>query len=197
MILTVALLAFSYLMGSLSAAVIVSKLMELPDPRVQGSGNPGATNVLRLGGRRAAIIALFGDILKGLLPVLLGLALGVSNGALAGIALAAFLGHLYPLYFGFRGGKGVATALGVLLGLSPAAGLAALLTWLSLAVLLRFSSLAALGTAFMAPLYLNWLNAPYEFMIAAALMTTWLVWRHRGNIHRLRNGTEPKIGAGN
>lgn len=187
------LLLFSYLLGSLASAVIVCKLMGLPDPRSRGSGNPGATNVLRLGARRAAAFALAGDMLKGLVPVLLARALGASDALLAWVALAAFLGHLYPVFFGFRGGKGVATALGVLVGLTWQAGLAALLTWLSVAGLFRLSSLAALSTALMAPLYLYWFHAPQEFFIAAVAMTALLVWRHRSNIQNLLKGTESRI----
>ncbi|MEW6354036.1 MAG: glycerol-3-phosphate 1-O-acyltransferase PlsY [Pseudomonadota bacterium] len=195
MIINLALLLFSYLLGSLASAVIVSKWMGLPDPRTRGSRNPGATNVLRLGHRRAAAIALLGDMLKGLIPVLAAHALGASSAVLAGVALAAFLGHLYPVFFGFRGGKGVATSLGVLLGLSWPAGLLCLATWLLVAAVTRISSLAALSAAFMAPLYMHWLGAPAEPLIATVIMTTLLVWRHRGNIQNILNGTESKIGA--
>lgn len=193
MLMTLSLLLFAYLMGSLASAVIVSKFMDLPDPRHDGSGNPGATNVLRLGGRKAAALVLLGDMLKGLLPVLVAQALQVSDGVLAGVALAAFFGHLFPLFFGFRGGKGVATTLGVLLGLWWPAGVAVMLTWLSVAGLFRFSSLAALSAAIMAPLYLYWLDAPREFWIAAIVMTALLIWRHRGNIQNLLNGAESRI----
>lgn len=188
-----ALLLFAYLIGSLASAVIVSRLMGLPDPRTQGSGNPGATNVLRLGNRRAAILVLLGDIVKGLIPVLLAKAFGVTELTLAGVALAAFLGHLYPLFFAFRGGKGVATSLGVLLALSWQVGLMCIVTWLLAAAWSRFSSLGAICAAFMAPLYMHWFGAPHAYQIATIVMTTLLIWRHRGNIQNLLNGTETKI----
>ncbi len=197
MITDLALILFAYLIGSLATAVLVSRFMGLPDPRAHGSGNPGATNVLRLGNRRAAIIALLGDMLKGLLPVICAAALGSSNLILAAVGLAAFFGHLYPVFFGFRGGKGVATALGVLTGLCWPVGLACILTWLITARLSRFSSLAALCAAFMAPLYMHWFSGQREFIIAALIMTSLLIWRHRSNIQNLRNGTESKIRARN
>lgn len=189
----VALLIAAYLAGSLSSAILVSKLFGLPDPRSNGSGNPGATNVLRLGGRQAAALTLLGDMLKGLAPVLVAKYLGLPPLVLAGVALAAFLGHLYPVFFGFRGGKGVATFLGVLLGLSWWVGGGVALTWLAMAALARFSSLAALTAAFMAPLYLHWVGAPAEFLIVAVVMTTLLVWRHHSNIRKLLDGTESRI----
>lgn len=188
-----ALLIAAYLAGSLSSAILVSKLFGLPDPRSNGSGNPGATNVLRLGGRQAAALALLGDMLKGLAPVLVAKYLGLPPPVLAGVALAAFLGHLYPVFFGFRGGKGVATFLGVLLGLSWWVGGGVVLTWLAMAAIARFSSLAALTAAFMAPLYLHWVGAPVEFMIVTVVMTTFLLWRHHGNIRKLLDGTESRI----
>lgn len=195
MLINLAVLLFSYLTGSLASAVIISKLMGLPDPRSAGSRNPGATNVLRLGNRRAAVIVLLADMLKGLLPVLLAKAAAVPGPVLAGAGLAAFFGHLYPVFFGFRGGKGVATSLGVLLGFAWPVGLACVATWLITAVLSRFSSLAALCAAFMAPLYMHWYGAAQELLIATVIMTTLLVWRHRGNIQNLLNGTETKIRA--
>jgi glycerol-3-phosphate acyltransferase PlsY len=197
MILDIALILFSYLIGSLATAVLVSRFMGLPDPRAHGSGNPGATNVLRLGNRRAAVIALLGDMLKGMLPVLFAATLGAPNLTLAAVGLAAFFGHLYPIFFGFRGGKGVATSLGVLFGLSWEVGLACSVTWLLTARFSRFSSLAALCAAFMAPLYMHWFGGPREFQIAALIMATLLIWRHRSNIQNLRNGTESKISVGN
>ena len=188
-----ALLIAAYLAGSLSSAILVSKLFGLPDPRSNGSGNPGATNVLRLGGRQAAVLTLLGDMLKGLAPVLVAKYLGLPPPVLAGVALAAFLGHLYPVFFGFRGGKGVATFLGVLLGLSWWVGGGVVLTWLAMAAIARFSSLAALTAAFMAPLYLHWVGAPVEFLIVTVVMTTFLLWRHHGNIRKLLDGTESRI----
>jgi glycerol-3-phosphate acyltransferase PlsY len=193
--LNIGLLLFSYLLGSLSTAIILCKIMGLPDPRSQGSGNPGATNILRMTRRGPAVIVLLGDMLKGLLPVLLAQALNASSTVLAGVALAAFLGHLYPIFFGLRGGKGVATSLGVLLGLSWQAGLACIATWLIGAGLTRFSSLAALCAAIMAPLYMYWLGFPPAYQIVAGIMTVMLIWRHRSNIQNLLQGRESKINA--
>ncbi|MBI2779906.1 MAG: glycerol-3-phosphate 1-O-acyltransferase PlsY, partial [Gammaproteobacteria bacterium] len=134
------LIVFSYLLGSLSTAIIASRIMGLPDPRTQGSGNPGATNVLRLGGKKAAVLTLLGDTLKGVVPMIAASVLGMDDATLALAGIVAFLGHLYPVFFGFRGGKGVATALGVLLGMSWMVGLAALATWLLVAKISRYSS---------------------------------------------------------
>lgn len=193
LIIIVALIIAAYLAGSISSAILVSKLAGLPDPRANGSGNPGATNVLRLAGKKAAALTLFGDMLKGLAPVLIAKYLGLPPLALAGVALAAFLGHLYPVFFSFRGGKGVATFLGVLLGLTWWVGGAVILTWLIIALLTRYSSLAALSAAFLAPLYLHWVGAPAEFMLVGVIMTTFLLWRHQGNIRNLLSGTETRI----
>lgn len=193
LIIIVALIIAAYLAGSVSSAILASKLAGLPDPRANGSGNPGATNVLRLGGKKAAALTLLGDMLKGLAPVLIAKYMGLPPLALAGVALAAFLGHLYPVFFGFRGGKGVATFLGVLLGLSWWVGGAVILTWLIIALLTRYSSLAALSAAFLAPLYLHWIGAPAEFMLVGVIMTTFLLWRHQGNIRNLLSGTEARI----
>ncbi len=150
------LVLVAYLLGSLSSAIIVCRLAGLPDPRSDGSGNPGATNVLRLGGKKPAIVTLAGDMLKGLLPVLLGHALGLAPVLLALVGLAAFLGHLYPVFFRFQGGKGVATALGVLLGLDWVVGLATVATWLAVAFLTRYSSLSALIATGLAPVWVAW-----------------------------------------
>ncbi len=189
------LIPLAYLMGSLSTAVIVSKLFGLPDPRQEGSKNPGATNVLRLGGKKAAAITLIGDALKGLIPVLIARHLEVPLEMLAAVGLAAFLGHLFPIFFGFRGGKGVATALGVLSGFSIWVGLAVLATWLLMAFLFRISSLAALMAAALSPLYL-WLILHSEVLAGAALaMALLLISRHRGNIERLLKGQESRIGS--
>ncbi len=192
--LQIALIVFAYLLGSLSTAIITCKLMGLPDPRTQGSKNPGATNVLRFGGKKAAAVTLFGDFLKGLLPVLIGLALEMDPQTLALIALAAFLGHLYPVFFGFQGGKGVATALGVILGLSWQVALAAMLTWLVMAKVFRISSLSALTAAVLTPLYCWLLTPQKEFIILLAVVSVLLVWRHRSNIRNLISGSEGKIG---
>jgi glycerol-3-phosphate acyltransferase PlsY len=192
--LEIALIAVAYLFGSLSTAIIVCKLMGLPDPRSQGSRNPGATNVLRLGGKKAAAITLAGDVLKGLLPVLLAHSLTDSTMILAAVALAAFLGHLYPVFFGFQGGKGVATALGVLLGLTWPVALAVLVTWLVMAFLLKISSVAALTAAILSPIYMWWLNSSREYIVLSLIVTLLLIWRHRSNIKNLLAGTEGKIG---
>ncbi|RMD77926.1 MAG: glycerol-3-phosphate 1-O-acyltransferase [Gammaproteobacteria bacterium] len=188
------LVAAAYLAGSLSTAILISRLRGLPDPRRAGSGNPGATNVLRLAGKGAAAWVLAGDLLKGLLPVLLARALGLGEGALAAVGLAAFLGHLYPVYFGFRGGKGVATSLGVLLGWSWPVGLGALAVWLTVAALTRYSSLAALCAAAAAPLLMAAARGPGILTGATALLALWLAWRHRANVRRLLAGTEDRIG---
>lgn len=192
-------LAGAYLLGSLSFAVIVSRAMGLADPRSYGSGNPGATNVLRSGSRRAAIATLLLDALKGVAAVMLarllapGLGAGATFVACAGVA--AFLGHLYPVFFRFRGGKGVATAAGVLLAAEPRLGLACLAAWIIVAALTRYSSLAALAAAALAPLIdvLGW--GPSGRTAALATLSALLAWRHRENIRRLLAGTESKINA--
>jgi glycerol-3-phosphate acyltransferase PlsY len=189
------LVPIAYLMGSLSTAIIVSKLTGLPDPRESGSKNPGATNVLRLGGKKAAAVTLLGDAAKGLIPVLIARYLDAPADIIAAVGLGAFLGHLYPVFFGFKGGKGVATALGVLTGFSGWLGLAVLVTWLGMAYLFRYSSLAALTAASLAPVYL-WLLLHSPVLAGASLaMALLLISRHRGNIERLLKGEESKIGS--
>lgn len=185
---------FAYLMGSLSTAIIYCKIIGLPDPRSQGSGNPGATNVLRFGGKKTAVIVLLGDLLKGLIPVLLAKWLGFSSVTIAWVGLAAFLGHLYPVFFRFQGGKGVATALGVLLGISGWIGLFVLMTWLLVAFISRLSSLSALIAAGFAPLFVYLFKPELEYILLALLLALLLVWRHRSNIKKIINGTESKIG---
>lgn len=194
MLLSILFIIFAYLLGSLSSAIIVCKLMGLPDPRSQGSGNPGATNVLRFGGKKLAIIVLSGDILKGILPVLLAKLAGISTMALGWVALAAFIGHLYPIFFGFRGGKGVATAFGALLILCWPLALSVLATWLIVAVLFRYSSLAALIATTATPILAWWLIPVGEY-IPVLLMSLFLIARHYDNIRRLLAGKEVKIGA--
>jgi glycerol-3-phosphate acyltransferase PlsY len=194
MMIDMLLVLAAYLLGSVASAVIVSRALGLPDPRTVGSGNPGATNVLRHGGRRAAALTLAGDVAKGLLPVLAARALGAEPAVVAAVALAAFVGHLYPVFFGFRGGKGVATAGGALLGLAWPVGAASLATWLLVAALLRYSSVAALAAAFLAPAYAMWTGAHPATVIVVAAMAVLLVWRHRSNIRNLLAGTEDKIG---
>ncbi len=188
----------AYLIGSLSFAVIVSRAMGLNDPRSYGSGNPGATNVLRSGNKAAAALTLLLDALKGYVPVVLvkefGMPYGLDDGTLAMVGLAAFLGHLWPVFFHFRGGKGVATAAGVLLGLNPWLGLATLATWIIIAAFTRYSSLAAIVAALFAPFYqlLIWGGGPVA--VAVMAMGGLLVWRHRANIQKLLQGTESRLG---
>jgi acyl phosphate:glycerol-3-phosphate acyltransferase len=195
---TCLLTALGYLVGSLSFAVIVSRGMGLADPRSYGSGNPGATNVLRSGNRAAAVLTLALDALKGFVPVLLvlrfGPAWGVAEGTAALCGLAAFVGHLWPVFFRFKGGKGVATAAGVLMALNPWLGAATLLSWVIIAGFFRYSSLASLVAAVFAPFYqlLIW-GFDAQFMPLAA-MSLLLVWRHEGNIRKLLAGTESKLG---
>jgi glycerol-3-phosphate acyltransferase PlsY len=189
------LVPFAYLLGSVSTAVIVSRLAGLPDPREQGSKNPGATNALRLGGKKAAIITLLGDAAKGLIPVLLVREMGGAPGLIAGAGLAAFVGHLFPVFFRFKGGKGVATALGVLLGYSWVLGLAAAATWLVMAALSRISSLSALVASALAPAYAWLLLRSPELTVAVAVMSLLLIFRHKENIVRLMNGEEGRIGG--
>jgi glycerol-3-phosphate acyltransferase PlsY len=187
------LIAAAYLLGSISSAIIVCRLMGLPDPRTQGSNNPGATNVLRIGGRKAAAITLFGDSLKGFVPVFACHLLGRSDMVFALAGAAAFLGHLYPVFFGFRGGKGVATALGVQFGLHWMIGGAVGATWLLMAKVANISSLAALISMLLAPFYV-WLVWPSGELIAMQiLITVLLFWRHRSNIQNLLQGTEGRI----
>lgn len=195
MFITLLLIVFGYLAGSISTAIIVCRIMGLPDPRSEGSRNPGATNVLRFGGKKAAAITLAGDLLKGLLPVLLARGLGVDEPGLALTALAAFLGHLYPVFFGFEGGKGVATAFGVILGLSWLTALAALATWLIMAFAVRISSLSALTAAALTPLYAWLFGLPPVYVAAILVMVILLIWRHRSNIRQLLAGTEDTIGT--
>lgn len=187
------LLVVAYLMGSLSTAIIVCKLMGLPDPRTTGSQNPGATNVLRIGGKRAAAVTLAGDALKGLLPVLIGYAFQQSLANLGAIGFAAFLGHLYPVFFSFRGGKGVATAFGAIVGISWQVGLAVLATWLVMAKLFKISSLSALTAAALAPLYFWFIEANIPLLVISIIMSIMLIFRHRSNIRNLIKGTEDTI----
>lgn len=188
------LIIIAYLFGSVSTAIIVCKLMGLPDPRSQGSGNPGATNVLRVGGKKPAAITLFGDFIKGLIPVLVARYLEASELVVALVGLAAFIGHLFPVFFHFKGGKGVATMLGVLFGFSWMVGLATALTWLFVAKVLKISSLSALIATLLAPVYLWWLAPSNPLIIITAIMTAILYWRHRSNIQNLLSGKEDKIG---
>lgn len=188
----------AYLIGSISFAVVVSRAMGLADPRSYGSKNPGATNVLRTGNKTAAALTLVGDALKGLVAVLLAKALaarfGFGDGTIALVALAAFVGHLFPVFHRFQGGKGVATAAGVLLALHPLLGLGTLATWLLIAFFFRYSSLAALVAAVFAPLWYLFLFQPDPIAAAVAVMSVLLIWRHGANIQNLLAGKESRIG---
>jgi len=192
--ITLFLVACGYAAGSISAGILVARAMGLGDPREGGSGNPGATNLLRLGGRKAAAITLFVDALKGLIPVIIAKLLGLDDAAIAAVGLAAFIGHLYPVFFGFRGGKGIATGLGVMLAWSLPVGISVLLSWAAVAAVSRISSLAALVSFATAPVYLLLISQAPLLAIAAAVMAGLTAWRHRSNIKRIINGTESRIG---
>ncbi|MCK5869824.1 acyl-phosphate glycerol 3-phosphate acyltransferase [Methylococcaceae bacterium CS1] len=180
----------AYLLGSISSAIIVCRVMGLPDPRAEGSGNPGATNVMRIGGKKAAAITLLGDMLKGLIPVLLAQLMEVEPLILAAVVLAAFLGHLYPIFFGFAGGKGVATSFGVLLGANWMVGLAVLISWITIYKLFKISSLSALVAASLAPVYVYLIMGMQAMVYVAAIIAVILIWRHKTNIQRLLAGEE-------
>ncbi len=187
----------AYLLGSIAFGIVVSKLFKLPDPRTVGSGNPGATNVLRSGKKSAAALTLLGDAFKGWFPV--WLVMQPDGGVMwitSAVAIAVFLGHLYPVFHKFKGGKGVATALGVMLAISPSLALAALLTWVVIFVLTKFSSLSAIVAAMMAPFYAWYLldDAYHDFEMVVVFVSIMLVWRHRTNIQKLLNGTEAGFG---
>lgn len=187
------LIVIAYLLGSISSAIIVARLAGLPDPRTRGSGNPGATNILRMGGKKLAAMVLLGDLFKGLLPVLAAHLLGMSLTVVCLTGLAAFLGHLYPVFFSFQGGKGVATFIGVLLGIHWLLGLCAIATWLLMASFIRISSLAALVMSALAPAY-SWLLLSHaETSIIVTSMVIAIFWRHRSNIRNLLMGTEDRF----
>jgi len=188
------LIVAAYLIGSISSAIIVCRLMGLPDPRSEGSNNPGATNVLRIGGKKAAAITLLGDMLKGVLPVAAGHLFDVSTLTFALAAMAAFLGHLYPVFFGFKGGKGVATALGTQFGLHWGIGLAVAGIWLFMAKVVKISSLSALVSMALAPVIIYWIWPADELIVMQIIMSIILFWRHKSNIQRLISGEESLIG---
>lgn len=184
----------AYLIGSISFGIIFSKLFGLPDPRTVGSGNIGATNIARSGKKMPAILTLLGDALKGWLPVWLALQSNMLMWVVASIGLAVFFGHLYPIYHKFKGGKGVATALGVMLAVSPMLGLACLLTWALVFAISRLSSLSAIVAAALSPVF-AWLLLPYkDYVLMVLVMAVILVWRHKSNIHKLLAGTEAGFG---
>ena len=197
------LIPIAYLIGSISFAVVVSKCMRLPDPHSYGSGNPGATNVLRTGNKLAAVLTLIGDALKGFLAVMLArMLLGdtsltstLNSWLLCGVVIAVFLGHLFPIFHGFKGGKGVATACGILFGINWILGVATLSTWIIVATFMRYSSLAALAAAVFGPIYFVFLFGFQPMVIALAIICALLIWRHRSNIRNLMNGTESRIGS--
>jgi len=184
----------AYLLGSISTAVLVSRALALPDPRHSGSGNPGATNVLRLGGRKAAFLTLLGDMAKGAIPVAGARLAHLSPVWLAATALLAFIGHLFPIFFAFRGGKGVATAFGALLALDPRLGGLLALTWIIMALVFRYSSLSALTSALLAPFYAWWLHSGRAEVAAVLVIAVLLLLRHRSNIRNLFAGRETRIG---
>ncbi|MDD5392132.1 MAG: glycerol-3-phosphate 1-O-acyltransferase PlsY [Thiothrix sp.] len=187
------LIILAYLLGSISTAIITCKLLGLPDPRTVGSNNPGATNVLRYGGKKAAAVTLLGDLLKGLIPVLIGQAWGLDYTGLILIGIAAFLGHLYPLYYGFKGGKGVATAIGVFLGVNFWGGLAFVATWMLMAKGFKISSLAALIATALSPLYFWLITGHGGLTLGVIFMAVLIFWRHQSNIRKLLSGEEDKI----
>ena len=197
--LTIAFIIAAYLLGSVSFAVITSKLFGLADPRTYGSGNPGATNVLRSGKKAAAVLTLLGDAAKGWLAVFLAIRYSQPGEQFltlpAAVAIAVFVGHLYPVFLRFKGGKGVATALGVLLALNVWVGLGGLATWLIMAFMFRYSSLAALTAAVVTPAYAFLLALPREWVLASGVMSLLLIWRHKNNIGKLLAGKESKIGS--
>ena len=193
----------AYLIGSISFAVVVSKCMQLPDPHSYGSGNPGATNVLRTGNKLAAVLTLLGDALKGFIAVMLArillgdesLSSTLGSSVLCGVVIAVFLGHLFPIFHGFKGGKGVATACGILFGINWVLGIATLGTWVIVATFMRYSSLAALSAAIFGPIYFVFLFGLQPMGIALLVVSLLLIWRHKSNIQNLLNGTESRIGS--
>ena len=197
------LIPIAYLIGSVSFAVVVSKCMRLPDPHSYGSGNPGATNVLRTGNKLAAVLTLIGDALKGYLAVMLARVLlgdesltsTLNSWLLCGVVIAVFLGHFFPIFHGFKGGKGVATACGILFGINWILGLATLSTWIIVAMFMRYSSLAALAAAIFGPIYFVFLFGFQLMGIPLLIVCLLLIWRHRSNIQNLMNGTESRIGS--
>lgn len=193
MVIGVMLIIGGFLVGSVASAIVVCRVLGLPDPRTVGSGNPGATNVLRHGGKMAAAITLAGDFVKGLLPVLIARLVSDSTLVVTATALAAFLGHLFPVFFGFRGGKGVATAFGAITGLLWPVALVMLIVWVAVAAVSRYSSLSALTAAALAPVTAILVHPEPVYAVGIAAMTILIFWRHRSNIRNLLAGTEGRL----
>jgi glycerol-3-phosphate acyltransferase PlsY len=187
---TIGLIVSAYLLGSISSAILLSKIMGFSDPRSEGSKNPGATNVLRIAGKKAAFFTLVGDCLKGLVPVLIAHWLTDDNVVIALTGFSAFLGHCFPLYFGFKGGKGVATAIAVCVGYEWLIGVIIIVIWLLFAKVFKISSLAAIISFAILPALIYWQDASWATTAIFALMSAILIWRHKGNIQRLLQGTE-------
>lgn len=176
---------FSYLLGSISTAIITCRIMKLPDPRNLGSGNPGTTNVLRIGGIKAAITTFIGDFLKGFIPVFIANKMNMGNIEIVLIALATFIGHLYPIFFKFHGGKGVATAFGIIMALYWPLGLLAITIWIVVYLFLRISALSALITAITIPIFSLYFHLPWTYLLLVIIMSLFLIWRHQSNIANL------------
>lgn len=191
--LTIVCIIIAYLLGSISSAIIICKLTDQPDPRTKGSASAGATNVLRIAGKKLAVFTLLGDLLKGFIAVMIARVLGLDGWHLGLVAIAVFLGHLYPIFFKFKGGKGIATGIGIMLALSLQLGGMVILTWIAVIIIFRYSSLASLIAFVLAPLY-AWLLTEPIYAIAIAVITILIIWTHRTNLQRLFSGTEPKIG---
>ena len=193
MLINILLIFSAYLLGSISAAIIVCKTLGLSDPRTGGSGNPGTTNVMRLYGKKAAFLTLVGDIFKGIIPVLLAKVIVNSEFIIAICGLAAFLGHIFPIYFKFEGGKGVATLIGILFATHWLLGVSYIITWILTALIFRYSSLAALIAALPIPIYFYFIEHNNQYAISFAVIAIILFWRHKPNIYNLLNGKEDKI----
>ncbi len=194
MFLAASMITFAYLMGSITSAILVCRIMGLSDPREGGSGNPGATNVMRLHGKQAAILTLAGDVLKGFIPIIAAIILKHPDWVIAASGLAAFAGHVFPVFFGFKGGKGVATLIGVLIATYWLLGLAFVLSWLIVAFIFGYSSLAALVAAALSPIFAWFFLESLPYIYSTIVMVLILIWRHQSNIRNLLNGNESKIG---
>ena len=193
MLINIFLIFLAYLLGSISAAILVCKLLGLSDPRTGGSGNPGTTNVMRLHGKTAAFLTLTGDVFKGIIPVLLAKVIVGSEFIIALSGFAAFLGHIFPIYFKFKGGKGVATLIGILLATHWLLGLAYVITWILTAAIFRYSSLAALIATLSIPFYTYFFEQNFQYTVSFSMIAVILFWRHKSNIYNLLNNKERKI----